>query len=95
MTDKSIGEYIMLDPMEVPTIQELQHAVTILKRCEVLFAKMRGKKDPPAGSMEMVGSFLEAIINNHVSKLRRGNIDEPTDVKVETIQPGGKALLPE
>ena len=95
MTDKSIGEYIMLDPMEVPTIQELQHAVTILKRCEVLFLKMRGKKDPPAGSMEMVGSFLETIVNNNAAKLRRGMIDEVVDVKATAIQPGGTALLPE
>lgn len=79
MTDKkSLGDYILLDPLEVPSIQELEQAAEILKRCEVIFGRIRKKNDPPAKSMEHVASFLETFVASNRNKLKR-SVDEKTE----------------
>jgi len=79
MTKNSLGDYIMLDPKEVPTVQQISDAVEVLKRCEAVFTRMRTKKDPPPKSMEMVASFLESLVDSYKNKLRNEPYVGPTE----------------
>jgi hypothetical protein len=72
MEKKSLGDYILVDPMEIPTIKELMEAAATLKRCEIIFAKMRRPSDPPAQAIDNVASFLESFIASNKHKLRKG-----------------------
>jgi len=83
--NNSLGDYILIDPMETPTAQQILDAVAVLKRCEDLFRRMRGKKDPPPESMEMVASFLETLVNNHKERLKGFQETKDTEIIDEHI----------
>lgn len=69
----SLGDYIMLDPDDVPTVQEMEHAVGVLKKCGDLYKTMKRRKDPPPESMEMVASFLETFIAKYEKQMKKGS----------------------
>lgn len=67
----SLGDYINLDPDDVPSIEELEIAAETLKKCAKLYGEMRGRKDPPPEPLDMAASFLETLVLKHKKQLRK------------------------
>ncbi len=71
MTTKSLGDYIMLDPEEVPTAKQIEEAVERLKKDFEILSKMRGNNDPDPQSLQYVSSFLEMLAQKYKKRLKK------------------------
>jgi len=71
MTKSSLGDYIMVAPDDVPSIDEIEVAVETLKKCANLYRTMRGRKDPPPEPLDMTASFLETFILKYRKQLKK------------------------
>lgn len=61
----SIGKYILVDPSECPTREDLVAGIERLNKCSHILSQFRGKKDPDPSGLMRVASFLEFLYRDN------------------------------
>ena len=67
---KSSG-YIMLSPEDVPTIQQIEDAISRLNKTIAITSRCRGDKDEDPQSLVFVSSFLQSFLNTYKKQLKK------------------------
>ena len=68
---KKTSGYIMVSPEDVPTISQIQDAISRLNKTVNVLFKIRGDQDENPESLVMVASFLESFVNTYKKQLRK------------------------
>jgi len=76
MSKSSIGKYILIDPSECPTRQELRDAIDRLKKDAEILGRMKTKHDAEPRYLRATAAFLERIYQDN--RLRH-TLEEPED----------------
>lgn len=61
----SIGKYILIDPSECPSREELADAIERLYKCSDILTRIRAKNDPDPDHLRRVASFLELMYRDN------------------------------
>lgn len=61
----SIGKYILIDPSECPSREDLMGGVERLYKCSELLSRLSGKNDPDPKGLKRVASFLEMLLKDN------------------------------
>lgn len=81
---ESIAKYILIDPKEIPTKQELGDAVKRLRKDLEIMGRIRSKRDPNPEFIEATISFLDLLMKN--DKIRNLRKEEKYEDKCSTKQ---------
>lgn len=79
MTKQSIGKYILIDPAECPTRQELKDTIERLKKDVEILIRYKGKKNADPNCLRAAIQFLERLYLDN--RLRHNVKDQGEDVK--------------
>ena len=72
----SIGKYILIDPSECPTREELVDGIERLYKCCEILTQIRRKKDPDPKSLMRVASFLDLLYKDNRLKHNKSSEEE-------------------
>lgn len=68
---KGSDAYILVAPDEVPTIAQIEDAVSRLTKDAAVIGRCRGQKDEDPHNLALVASFLETFIQKYKKQLRK------------------------
>jgi hypothetical protein len=71
MSKKAIGEYILIDPEDVPTLEDVEDAVKAMDRLSAVLKEFKRKDDPDPARLARVKSFLRLIAERESKRLKR------------------------
>lgn len=73
----SIGKYILIDPSECPSREDLIDGIERLHKCSDILSRIKGKNDPDPEALSRVASFLEQLFkDNRLKQLKLTNEEE-------------------
>lgn len=67
----SIGKYILIDPDECPSREDLTDGVERLYKCSDILSRFTGKNDPDPKGLRRVASFLELLLKDNRLKQKK------------------------
>jgi len=76
----SIGKYILIDPSECPSREDLAGGIERLYKCADLLSRFTNKNDPDPEGLKRVASFLEFLYRDNRLKQNTLTDDEEASV---------------
>ena len=77
----SIGKYILIDPSECPSRDELADGIERLNKCSDILSRIRTKKDVSPESLRRVASFLEMLYRDN--RLNQNTLSDDEEILAE------------
>jgi len=77
----SIGKYILIDPSECPSRDELADGIERLHKCSDILTRLRAKNDVDPDALQRVASFLEMLYKNN--RLKQSKLSDDEEALIE------------
>lgn len=79
MTDTSRGQFVLIDPEELPNLSAIKGSVARLMKDAELLSRMRTNKDADPKDLKRVADFLEHLAAAYKKQFPRGEKDDVED----------------